>query len=59
MDEPIAIKTERFESVNVSRYESGIHLSVWLDRSYASIFMSREQATELRDAINTLLGVEA
>ena len=59
MDESIAIKTERFESINVSRHESGIHLSVWLDRSYASTFMSREQAIELRDAINLLLGEQA
>jgi hypothetical protein len=41
-------------SINVSRYEGGVWISVMRHCAYASTHLTKEQAAQLRDALTAL-----
>jgi hypothetical protein len=45
-------------SINVSRYEDGVWISVMRHCAYASTHLTREQAEQLRDALIALTETE-
>ena len=58
-DDYISIDARHGDTINLSLHSDGIWLSMFKGTAYASTMLTLKQATELRDALNTLLGVEA
>jgi hypothetical protein len=55
----IQIKVRDGDTINLSLHSDGIWLSLFKQMSYASTMLTMKQTTELRDAINKLLEVDA
>ena len=55
----IHIKVRDGDTINISLHNDGIWMSLFKPMSYASTMLTQKQATELRDAINKLLEVDA
>jgi hypothetical protein len=58
-DDYISIDARQGDTINLSLHSDGIWLSMFKGTSYASTMLTMKQATELRDAINKLLKVDA
>lgn len=55
----IQIKVRDGDTINLSLHSDGIWLALFKQMSYASTMLTMKQTSELRDAINKLLEVDA
>jgi hypothetical protein len=58
-DDYISVNARDGDTINLSLHSDGIWVSMFKSSSYASTMMTRSQAIELRDALNTFLGDDA